>query len=259
MTHERVTQIIAHRGDSGHGPENTLAAFRQAVQLGADGVELDLHRAADGVPVVIHDHTLERTTSGLGRVEDHTSTELAALDAGSWFGADFSAEGIPTLASVLGLLGPTGMILHLELKTGDGPDPLLVETVLALLAGAEASFPGLGERIVMSSFQHDNLKAVLQRSPGLSCAALVDKEASRPWESALALGCQGLHPPWESVDEAMVRYSHEAGLAIRPWTVDDPEVAAHLMDWGVDGIITNQPGPLLAVRRLGSDPAWEGA
>lgn len=242
------TQIIAHRGDSGAAPENTLAAFREALRIGADGVEFDVQRASDGIPVVIHDHTLERTTTGSGAVAAHTARELASLDAGAWFGADFAGEGVPTLEQVLELLGPSGMALHLELKTGEQPDPELVEAALHALARAETFLPGLTGRLVISSFQHKNLEAVRRLEPRIACAALVGDNDPRPWDTARALGCAGVHPPVGVVDAALVRSAHGAGLAVRPWTVDDPEAAARLLGWGVDGIITNQPGRLMALR-----------
>lgn len=249
MKNKKPTQIIAHRGDSVHAPENTLAAFREALRKGADGVEFDLHLAIDGIPMVIHDKTLERTTSGVGPVGARTATELRALDAGSWFDPAFSGERVPSLAEVLALLGGKEVILHLELKSSSEPQPELVAAVLAQLAAEAPSRSGLLDRVVFSSFQHGNLEILRRDAPQWPYAALVTSNDRRPLDTARKLGCAGLHPPWKDVDEAMVRSCHEAGLAIRPWVVDDPEVAARMFDWGVDGIITNDPNKLLALRR----------
>ena len=244
-------RIIAHRGNSSVAPENTLAAFRAAVEAGADGVEFDVQASRDGVPVVIHDERLERTTNGKGWVADATAAELALLDAGAWFKPPFSGEAVPTLAQVLALLAPTRMELHVELKTSRVPYPGLVGAVLADLRTAglltEAAL-GAG-RVAISSFNHRTLLEVRAQAPALPCAALTYAQLIDPWTYAAGHGFQGLHPAHYTVDGDLMRGARSAGLAVRPYTVDEPEEARRLMALGVDGIITNQPAALLRLRR----------
>jgi len=218
-----MMQIIGHRGNAGEAPENTLAAFRQAIALGADGVEFDVHLSRDGVPVVIHDESLERTTSGRGRVSDATAAALAALEAGAWFD--------PPLA------------VHIELKTARFPYPGLVPAVLAAVSAA-----GLTGRTVLSSFNHHTLREAMGLSPRLPCAALLDGRLLEPWDYAARHGFQALHPFHPAVDEAFVRECHGRGLVVRPYTVDDPVEVARLRGCGVDALISNHPRRLLALR-----------
>ena len=156
------TKIIAHRGNACGAPENTLEAFRQAVELGADGVELDVQLSSDGVPVVIHDETLERTTDGAGAVAEHSAAEITALSAGLWFQPPFPAARPPTLDAVLEVLSPAGLEIHLELKTDIHPYPGLAEAVAALV-GRRA----LGDRVMISSFNHHTLMEVRRCAPEL--------------------------------------------------------------------------------------------
>ncbi len=237
-------QIIAHRGYSGIAPENTLAAFRAAAEAGADGVELDVQLSRDGVPVVIHDERLERTTDGSGWVGEHTASELAALDAGRWFGDGFGGEGVPTLSSVLALLDATPLIVHLELKTNRLPYPGLVPAVLDAVAEA-----GLEARVHLSSFNHHTLRTVQQADPARPCAALLYDRLLEPWDYVARHGFQALHPHHAAVDAALVAGCHGRGLPVRPYTVDDPADAERLLRMGVDALITNQPQRLLGLRK----------
>ena len=238
-----MMQIIGHRGNAGEAPENTLAAFRQAIALGADGVEFDVHLSRDGVPVVIHDESLERTTSGRGRVSDATAAALAALEAGAWFDPPLAGEGVPSLAAVLALLAPSPLAVHIELKTARFPYPGLVPAVLAAVSAA-----GLTGRTVLSSFNHHTLREAMGLSPRLPCAALLDGRLLEPWDYAARHGFQALHPFHPAVDEAFVRECHGRGLVVRPYTVDDPVEVARLRGCGVDALISNHPRRLLALR-----------
>jgi glycerophosphoryl diester phosphodiesterase len=173
--------LYAHRGASAEAPENTLAAFRRALAVGADGIELDVHLSADGVPVVIHDETLERTTDGAGPVSAQSLAGLASLDAGGWFAPEFSGEGVPTLAEVLRLLAGR-LRLNLEVK-----DARAGWAVLDLLR----HFPQTDA--VLSSFDHSLLARLRRIAPDLPLAMLV---AAGDWHRTLA----------KAALEASVRY-----------------------------------------------------
>ena len=238
------TKIIAHRGNACGAPENTLEAFRQAVELGADGVELDVQLSSDGVPVVIHDETLERTTDGAGAVAEHSAAEITALSAGLWFDPPFPAARPPTLDAVLEVLSPAGLEIHLELKTDIHPYPGLAEAVAALV-GRRA----LGDRVMISSFNHHTLKEVRRCAPELPLAALLSGRMIAPWDYAVREGFQALHPEYRSVDAELAENCRERGLALRAYTVDDAEAARRLMNLGLDGIMTNVPGRMLSLQQ----------
>jgi glycerophosphoryl diester phosphodiesterase len=236
-------RIVAHRGAPRVAPENTLAAFRAAVAAGADGVELDVHLSRDGVPVVIHDERLERTTNGHGPVGAASAAELATLEAGAWFHPPLRGERVPTLQAVLALLAPTLLELHLELKTARMAYPGLVPAVHRLVREA-----GLLERTTLSSFNHRTLLEARALSPPPACAALLYEVLVEPWIYARQHDFQALHPHHATVDAALVQACHRAGLAVRAYTVDDPAEAQRLFAAGVDALITNDPAALLRLR-----------
>jgi glycerophosphoryl diester phosphodiesterase len=237
--------ILAHRGASRRAPENTMAAFRLAAQLGADGVELDVQLSKDGEAVVMHDSRVDRTSDGHGRVADLTLAELRALDAGGWVAPEFAGERIPTLAEVLYELGPR-LVLDVELKTAGLFGGGLEAEVVRLVEDA-----GLGERVILSSFDPLALWRVRRLNPHLSTGLLSAPDSPSyirgRWLQALARPA-ALHPRWDTLDGPAVAAAHRQGLAVRPWTCDDPDGLRRLVAWGVDAIITNVPDVARGVR-----------
>lgn len=227
-----MTQIWAHRGSSGAAPENTLAAFELAVRQGAQGVELDVQRSADGTLVVIHDETVDRTTSGSGRVVDLTADRLQTL-------------GIPTLAEVLDLLAPTDLRVNVELKNGVEPYPGLETDVEAVTAGSRLAADA-PERVLYSSFNHRSLARLAALGSRVPRGVLHVEAMVRPWEYAASFGAQALHPMALTVLAEEVARAHEAGMAVHAWTVDDPAAVRQLAAAGVDAVITNVPDQALA-------------
>ena len=229
-------EIFAHRGNSGEAPENTLSAFEQAISLGADGVELDVQASSDGVPVVIHDEELGRTAGGRGWVGEHSLGELKKLDAGSWFNGSFAGEGIPTLAEVLDLLLPSPLLINIELKTFRFPYQGLAGKVLGLIRER-----GLGERVILSSFNHLTLAEARVTAPHIRMAALLRSHLIQCWDYAQRHGFQALHLSQHTISETLLAECRARKVTVRAFTVDDPEEAGKLRDWGVDGIFTNHP------------------
>lgn len=227
-----MTQIWAHRGASTAAPENTLAAFDVAVRQGAQGVELDVQRSADGVVVVIHDETVDRTTRGTGRVVDLAADELRA-----W--------GVPTLAEVLDLLAPTDLRVNVELKNGVEPYPGLEEDVEAVVTGSRLA-EDAPERVVYSSFNHRSLARLDELGTRVPLGVLHVEAMVRPWVYAASFGARALHPMALTVLPEEVARSHEAGMAVHVWTVDDPDAVRALAAAGVDAVITNVPDVALA-------------
>lgn len=230
--------VIAHRGSSGVAPENTLAAFELAVSQGARAVECDVVLARDGVPVVIHDTTLDRTTNGTGNVADHDWHELARLDAGAWKGAVHAGERLPRLGDLLrAAVGKARIVI--ELKDGD-PDALAIATRQAI-----ASNPGIEVGVI--SFIPDVVRAVRRAIPEVAVGYLYweRQEFARDIPAvigmAVEMGAHFLGPQTTLVSPALCRAAHDAGLPVSTWTANDPDVMRRLMADGVDAITTDWP------------------
>ena len=227
--------LWAHRGASCCTPENTLAAFFEATSSGADGIELDLHLSREGVPVVIHDDTLERTTDGCGAVGSATVQQLQRLDAGNWFAAEFAGETIPTLEAVLEHFSGR-LRLNLEIK-----DLNAGMAVLELLS----RYPTAD--IVVSSFNYALLYRLRSADADLPIAVLCDSDNWRfAMKVARDLSASAFHPAAEHVNRPMIAACRQAGLPVHVWTVDHVHVARSLMRAGVAGLFTNDPAVLRA-------------
>ncbi len=239
-----MTEIWAHRGASGYAPENTLAAFELAVRQGAEGVEFDVQLSSDGTPVLIHDEKVDRTTNGRGWVKDHSISELQALDARA--GREgFAGTRIPTLEEALGLLAVTGVTINIELKNSQVSYPGLEEKVLA----AVAEF-GIGDRVVLSSFNHYSLKRLQMLGAQCPLGMIYTDPLYQPWRYAVQLGVSALHPPRHLVfRRGYVRNAHAVGLAVRPWVVNRPRDLLRMIRLGVDAVFTDVPDLALAVRQ----------
>lgn len=232
-------QIVAHRGASGEAPENTLAAYRRALSIGVDGVELDVHLSSDHQLVVVHDYMLGRTAAGTGLVRDHSLAALQRLDAGRWFGEGFAGERIPVLADALDLLRPVRVII--EIKNGPIYHPGIAERVVGVVRE-------VGHRaITVSSFDHPVLLEVKALAPEVHTAVLYSARPIDPVRLARDAGAEILHPQWTHVTADVVDAAHRAGLRVETWTVDDPRDMAHVVETGIDAIMSNYPSRLRAV------------
>lgn len=247
--------VFAHRGGAKLGPENTLAAFAQGLALGADGIECDIHLSRDGVPVVIHDATLERTTDGRGLVAAHTADELARLDAGFAFQQDggwpFRGRGIgvPRLADVLRLVGDRRVILEMK---DDGAE--LARAVVDVVRRAN-----MVEQACLGSFHQRALDTVRALLPELATSASVTEvrwTLYRSWAHWPGFR-SGRHVAFQVPERAgrltvvtprFVRQVHHEGRVVQVWVVDTPEDCRRLLAWGVDGLISDRPDIAVAER-----------
>jgi glycerophosphoryl diester phosphodiesterase len=234
--------IIAHRGASASAPENTSAAFLAALDEGADMVEFDVRWSADGVPVVIHDPTLERTTDGSGEVSALALAGLRSLDAGSWFGPRFSRERVLTLPEALAILG-SRLGLNIEL-CGDVPPPAGFAARLLRLA-EEARLP---EPPLISSFDFALLEAVRAEHSRARIAPLFRATDQGILRRALALRPDAVHPRRHLVTPALMRRLRAEGTRVHAWTVNEAAEARRLLRLGVDGIFTDHPGRMVRLR-----------
>jgi glycerophosphoryl diester phosphodiesterase len=230
--------IYAHRGASAYAPENTLAAFRLALEHGAPAIELDVKLTADRQVVVMHDQTVDRTTSGHGDLRNFTFKALRELDAGSFFSAQYAGERIPSLAEVFESVGKL-LYINIELTNYASPMDGLVDRVAALV-----SEYGMVERVLFSSFRAANLKRIQQILPQAPRALL----AGAGFTGALAREFIGpivtplmINPYFANVTDGYMRRQKKAGRRVNVWTVDDPLEMRRLLTLGVGGIITNDP------------------
>ncbi|MGD9146380.1 MAG: glycerophosphodiester phosphodiesterase family protein [Anaerolineae bacterium] len=240
---------FAHRGASHEAPENTLAAFLLAAELGADGIELDVQLSKDGQVVVIHDFVLETTTDGQGAVQDRTLAELKELDAGSSFDPLFAGQRIPTLQEVIHSVG-RHLLLNIELKTKSTRDARLARAVARIVEENH-----LLDRVVVSSFNPLALRQLRKLNPwiplGLLYAPDMPRHLRRPWLRRL-FRPEALHPHHSMVDAEYVSWAKAQNYRIHTWTVDDPGEMWQLMRQGVDIMITNRPDLLRQVLAPGS-------
>jgi glycerophosphoryl diester phosphodiesterase len=244
LDRERVLNL-AHRGASAVTPPNTLAAFEKAAELGADGVELDVHLSADGVPVVIHDFTVDETTDGTGRVDHLPLAQLRELDAGSSFDPKFKGERIPTLSQVLATVGGR-LLLNIELKSTSLGDNGLERAVVT-----QVEHHGLDDgRVLFSSFNPIALRRAKKMAPHIPVGLLHAPDLPLPLRQlwlAPFVPHEARHPEHTMVNTTYMTQAHRRGYMVNTWTVDEPDEMIRLIDLGVDCIITNQPDVLHAI------------
>jgi glycerophosphoryl diester phosphodiesterase len=230
-------RIVAHRGGGLLAPENTLAAIRLARNLGFVGVEFDVKLTADGIPVLMHDDMLERTTNGSGPVAETGYQEIAKLDAGSWFGNEFSGEPVPSFAEASALCREAGVWANVEIKPCPGRERETGEVVARM---AKLLWTGSQPLPLLSSFSALALEAAAVESPELPRAFLVI-DAQPNWQAQLErLQCVAFHVSHRHLGPALVKAVHDAGRGLLTYTVNDSETALDMLEWGVDALVTDQ-------------------
>jgi glycerophosphoryl diester phosphodiesterase len=229
-------RYIAHRGAGKLAPENTLAAMRVGYAHGYRMVEFDVKLSGDGVPFLLHDDTLDRTTDGRGRADALTWAELAKLDAGSWHSAEYAAEMLPTLGAIARWSIANGVACNIEIKPSPGREGA---TGAAVALDARTLWRGTPIAPLMSSFSEAALAEAMSVAPELARALLFEK-VPPDWPERLArLQCVALDTDYREIDAALVADVHAAGYKMLCYTPNDPAQAAELVRWGVDGIITD--------------------
>ncbi len=232
--------IISHAACVGPAPENTLAGIRAALQIGADAIEIDVQASADGVPVLMHDLTLDRTTNGSGDIASLTLEQLQALDAGG--------EPVPTFAQALEMTRGRALLVA-EIKR-PGCERALAEVIRAAEAVAD---------VMVWSFLPPALEAMRQAEPRVPSALLIAPQSMVNWPSmqdlALRLDLQAVSVFHLNLDAGIIAQSRRRGLGIYAWTADTERDIQRLLDLGVDGIVTNYPERALALRGRPADSA----
>jgi glycerophosphoryl diester phosphodiesterase len=243
---------VGHRGAAALAPENTFAAFRKAAEIGVDLIEFDVQRTADGVPVVMHDATLDRTTNGHGPLREARWSEVRQLEAASGWGEDYAGERVPSLEQLLDWAREVPLGLVLELKQPAPADELprddgLVAAVLDLLSAAR-----MLDRTLLISFDHPSIAEALAMDPSARGALLTEGPALvDPLSPARAVpGVMGLHVRWHWISPALVDAAHAEGLHVHAWGQrhpQDPKVVRRLIALGVDSLSADAPDALLAL------------
>ena len=240
-------RIIGHRGAAASAPENTLAGFRKARELGAEWVEFDVQATRDGCPILLHDARLERTTDGYGIAADRSSSEIERLDAGRWFGSGFRGEKVPRLDMALALIDELGLGAVIEVKAGPGDGARTMRAVLATLRESAMSHSH-----ILSSFDEEALAAAAADAPAIP-RALIVKSIPTDWRHRVErLDCGALH-----VGERALAPAAVAEIArqcpLRAYTVNEPDRAREVFSWGAAAVFTDCPDVLISALGHNSD------
>ncbi len=218
--------IIGHRGASAVAPENTIAAFAAAIDAGADGIEFDVRLSRDGVPVVIHDETLYRTSGVRRRVADLSANELNQFD-------------VPSLAQVFELFAPNNLVLYLEMK----------EVAVAQECCRLIEQSGFKDRVIFECFEHSALQTVKSIDPTFRIAPLFQPPATFILKRALAVDANEIALHHRLTNKRLIQKARDAGLKVVTWTVDDPAWIERAREFGVHALITNDPAALIQLDR----------
>lgn len=243
-----MTINCAHRGDSGNAPENTICAFGRAVDVGVDMIEFDVHRTRDGLLILMHDYTVDRTTDGSGAIAEMSLGDIKRLDAGSWMGPEFAGERVPTFAEGLAAI-PAPVLLNIHVKTATDGDEGLEEQILGDLDAA-----GALDRALIVHHHLPSLDRFRALRPGLDCCLLPDGQvgSSEYVIRCHDLGFRVLQPGRHMMSREFCEAVHERGMTANVFWADEPEDMRRFISYGIDGILTNHPARLKAVLEEGN-------
>lgn len=230
-------RIVAHRGGGKLAPENTLAAFDMGASLGLHMVEFDAKLSADNVVFLLHDDDVDRTSNGHGAAAAMPYADIAKLDAGSWFDARFAGEVMPTLAQVAERCLRLGLLANVEIKPCPGRE---AETGRLVAEAVRDLWPVHGIRPLLSSFSYEALEAAAQAVPDLPRGMLYEAVPAHWRDDARKLGTVSLHASHRYLDGPQVGEIKAAGLQMLVYTVNEPDRARELAEWGVDAICTDR-------------------
>lgn len=242
-----LPSVMGHRGAAAYAPENTLPSFEEAKRLGVNWVEFDVKLSAEGIPIIFHDQTLDRTTNGHGAVSKSSLADLRQLDAGHWMGERFMGTSIPTLEETLHLLLARGLSPNIELKPCPGRES---ETAVATLDLLAKLWPAANP-VLLSSFSEPALAAALQHSPHIPRGLLIWQRPDDWLRRLIQLRCLTLHVAHQSLTPEWVERIKGEGYGLAVYTVNEARRAAALYHWGVDCVISDAPDRILPLKRRG--------
>jgi len=227
--------ILGHRGAMGHAPENTMPSFFKALELGANMFELDIHRSRDGVLVVMHDKTVDRTTDGTGKISEMTWEEIRRLDAGSWFSPEFAGARVPRLEEVFEALGGK-IAIDIEVKAGDELYRGIIDALVDVINKYD-----IIEHVLITSFHEEYLIEARQKLPDAQVGLIYSRPRENVIAEAVRNGWQVLHPHLTLVNKEFVDEAHAHGLIVRPWNPNELEPMRRMIEMGVDGLSSDFP------------------
>lgn len=238
-----LESVIGHRGACAYAPENTMASFMKAYELGCRWIEFDVMCSQDGVPFIIHDDTLTRTTNGKGKVGQVSADYLKGLDAGLWFSKSFAKEPIPLLVDLIQWIDAMGMCANVEIKPFSGTERETTQTVLSLL---NHYWPANKSGLLISSFSWEVLLYCKSIAPHRPLGFLLHKWDSRWFEKAQQLHCYSVHLNHKILTKERVKQIKNKGYRVCAYTVNKKKRAQQLLSWGVDSIFSDYPDLLKA-------------
>ncbi|MDR1894869.1 MAG: glycerophosphodiester phosphodiesterase [Spirochaetales bacterium] len=224
-----MTKNYAHRGYCARYPENTMLAFAKAIEVGCDGIELDIHLTKDSRLVIIHDEDLARTTGGRGFVKDKTLEELKKLDAGL-------GETIPTIEEYFALVCDLDIVTNIELKNSIFPYPNMEQLLIAAVRNRK-----LESRVILSSFNHESMRLCKFLAPDIRCGLLYDCRLINGGNYAHQYGIEYLHPNYQNLTDDNLCEMRRQNVGVNVWNVNSHDEMESMLKMGVDGIITNDP------------------
>ena len=233
-------KILAHRGFSGNYPENTMLAFKKAIEAGAEGIELDVHLTKDKKLVIIHDETINRTSDYKGWIKDMTYEELEKIDFSYKYKGKVPFQKIPTLREYFELVKDEDIITNVELKNSVYDYPNLEQAVYDLICEYN-----LKEKVVLSSFNHESMLRMKAIDSSLYCGFLTECWMLHPETYVSAYEIEAYHPYTPSLSKEVVENLHQCGIEVNTWTVNTKEEIERMIAFRVDGIITNYPDRVL--------------
>ena len=238
-------KVISHRGANKVAPQNTIPAFKKSIEIGVDGFETDIHLSADGVPVICHNYTIDETSDGQGKINDLTLEQLRSYDFGSYFHEKFKGTNLPTLEEFLSLCENADIeIMNIEIKPPlDGNMEIVGKTISA------AKAHGLFDKLLISSFDPNVLIECKRVDPECKTGYLYAPNKAHFYKKMLfgyvkfakEIKVDYMHPHHFAVTKKYVKDLHKNGIKVNVWTVNKPETAKKLLEYGVDGIITDVP------------------
>ncbi|MDF2535012.1 MAG: glycerophosphodiester phosphodiesterase [Bacillales bacterium] len=230
-----MTLIFAHRGYKAKYPENSMLAFIKALEVGADGIELDVHLTKDDELIVIHDEKLDRTTHTNGYVRDFTLLEIKKAHQSKW-PFKKKLEPIPTLKEVLEWIKHTNLFLNIEIKNNKIQYKDIEQKVVYLIRKYK-----MEQRVILSSFNHCSLALCHEIAPEIETAILYEDSLFQPWNYAKTILATAIHPYKKVATDEIIKESQRNGISVRPWTVNHPKIMKRLFEVNCAGILTDDP------------------
>jgi glycerophosphoryl diester phosphodiesterase len=241
-TDDSKPYIVGHRGSPSTAPENTIASFTKAIEIGVDAIELDIHQTSDSVPVVIHDAALDRTTDGTGMVNSRDLRYVKGLDAGKWYSPSYAGERVPTLEEALAVICKRSIAL-VEVKHGSDFYAGIEENVVEAVSKRRE----WKKRTVFIAFDPSLLQRINELDNDLRTGLLILDPPEEYVEVIEDFGINSLFPRWEKLRNDSIRFIHGKGYSVHPWVMDTEDDMKRVMNMGADSLSSNNPGALSKV------------